>query len=506
MIFRSAPFGVLVWIIFVICGCGGSGNEGESGYEEAVVGPIKGDRIKKEEINEFLRQTSSSTSTDLQLTLNQEFPYSTDINYDPHVDTVFVGSVNGGGFSNDMVFGFSIIFPKDHIIVNGKCSPEIQLYLDSDMDAETGYSIGEIGADFMIVGQSGWLENTSIYSYGRPIGHSSFTVPSSTPGGSDWHPRLSQENNGSTISCKDGFTKDNTTLKYMVAGHSSSDLLNTESRGIVRTAYSTYGHTILSRPFYIPALTESSSNISDDTLETGLDDVGDNFRNAFLLSNSLDTEITITSEISDKNDIDMFLVYIPEDGIYTFKTHGDLNTEGYIWNENGDFLGHDYNSGTVDNFGIKAELSAGEVYIQVSAENSESGNYTLHGTKGGDINQIDIQGVWDYEVSITSCSNMLEQGEVTWSYHSGEYNMTLYSSNGLESSTCVHIGPYSANSKNGYLANNPISNNQFVSGLNEFMPDKDFQWEQAFFETSNKITLTGIYKSNYQAKIVFTRQ
>lgn len=240
--------------VVLLTGCGGGG-----GDDSEVASPIDGDRIKKEDINDFLDQKSSATSIELQQTYKKEFPTQYETDYSPKIDTVLVGVAEGGGFSNDIVFGVSAIFPEDYVLWNGPCDGAIQLYLDTDMNADTGYAIDDIGVDFIVVGNGYLLDDSGVYYYDSS---SDNFVSNEFPGGSSlWQPRFSQGNNGYVSSCIDGDTPGNITIKRMVSVYSSSDLLNTESRGIIRIDRV---NRLQTNAFHIPALTQTDSDSNSD--------------------------------------------------------------------------------------------------------------------------------------------------------------------------------------------------------------------------------------------------
>lgn len=233
---------------FLLIACGGDEADTSTGY-------IQGERLTVQRVDDFLTENSIFES-ELINVYSTYFPLETELEPSCEddiscggvkvINTVVVGKVSGAGFFNDVVFGFSGYDQKPINI-------EIQmakLYLDTDMNKNTGYKVNEIGADVMLVSdsQSGvyiW-KNEEVDRRNEEFGIDS-----------QWWPRETNGNTGAFHS--NSLSNSHRNMQHIAAVYSSSDLLESESRAVARMTYSTYG-SVTSGSFYIPGLSLSDNS------------------------------------------------------------------------------------------------------------------------------------------------------------------------------------------------------------------------------------------------------
>ena len=105
-----------------------------------------------------------------------------------------------------------------------------------------------------------------------------------------------------------------------------------------------------------------------------LDDHGDTTAEATAVDSGSSTQGTIGSS----DDVDYFMIQVPEEGLIAAYTTGSLDTVGRLHNEDGSIDVSDDDAGTGSNFSLDVLVSAGTYYIEVEGFDGATGDYTLH--------------------------------------------------------------------------------------------------------------------------------
>jgi len=95
--------------------------------------------------------------------------------------------------------------------------------------------------------------------------------------------------------------------------------------------------------------------------ETYTDDHG----SCFSAASPLTVGIDMDGEIEVFGDRDYFSVTVDAEALVSFATSGDTDTFGFLYDENGDYLCYDYDSGTNSNFSFQCALFPGNTYYLV---------------------------------------------------------------------------------------------------------------------------------------------
>ena len=112
--------------------------------------------------------------------------------------------------------------------------------------------------------------------------------------------------------------------------------------------------------------------------EESTDQVEDDHGNTRATATRIEVNTTTSGRIDESTDIDIFRVEVGSDGELLVYTTGSLDTEGRLANSTSTVDLTDDNSGTDQNFHIRADASAGTYYIDVSAKAGATGQYQLH--------------------------------------------------------------------------------------------------------------------------------
>ncbi|MCB4745192.1 MAG: PPC domain-containing protein [Sulfurovum sp.] len=137
--------------------------------------------------------------------------------------------------------------------------------------------------------------------------------------------------------------------------------------------------------YYVMVKDRSRSKTGDYTLlshfvpgQTQQAQGSDDHNNTKDGATSIDLNSTTSGSIETAGDVDWFKIVIPSrGGVLTVSTTGTIDTEGYLYDENGNQL--EFNDdGLFPNFGISKSLTAGTYYVKVDGFNSNViGNYSL---------------------------------------------------------------------------------------------------------------------------------
>lgn len=148
--------------------------------------------------------------------------------------------------------------------------------------------------------------------------------------------------------------------------------------------------------------------------------------------------------------------------------------------------------------GIGIHYSSLDVYVRLVRDATEP---TDEVEQPETINIVDT---WSYILTYDACPNLSEEGTSTWAYHSDGYSLSTYTSNQIDPRSCSYIGSDdSDDAGNHYPASNPITSEEFESGLNNY--DSNYSWYNTQFESKNRISLMGTVINTYSATIIFTR-
>ena len=93
---------------------------------------------------------------------------------------------------------------------------------------------------------------------------------------------------------------------------------------------------------------------------------------------------SVTGEIEEGDDEDLFRVDVAQSGTLTLYTTGSLDTLGELLAGDGSFLAADDDSGTRGNFRIVHHAVPGTYYIKVGSYSRRTGAYTVHAELEGD--------------------------------------------------------------------------------------------------------------------------
>jgi len=106
------------------------------------------------------------------------------------------------------------------------------------------------------------------------------------------------------------------------------------------------------------------------------DDHGDTFGTATVVSIGDAT----SGALEVAGDLDYFRFEVTETAKYAFYSRGNLDVEGYLYNEFSSLIASNRDGGELDNFRIVEILSPGTYYLEVSADFSgnDTGNYTIY--------------------------------------------------------------------------------------------------------------------------------
>ena len=105
-----------------------------------------------------------------------------------------------------------------------------------------------------------------------------------------------------------------------------------------------------------------------------LDDHGDTTAEATAVDSGSSTQGTIGSS----DDVDYFMIQVPEEGLIAAYTTGSLDTVGRLHNEDGSIDVSDDDAGTGSNFSLDVVVPAGTYYIEVEGFDGATGDYVLH--------------------------------------------------------------------------------------------------------------------------------
>lgn len=111
------------------------------------------------------------------------------------------------------------------------------------------------------------------------------------------------------------------------------------------------------------------------------------------------------------------------------------------------------------------------------------------GIDGGGGSNIDITGTWTYKAEIEGCSS-IESGTYTWTYGNGQYDLAVFVEYGVNPNTCAISLMNQTCDDEGFPASNPISKNEFLSGMNDFYCSDGFvDYDIVEFVNSDKIIM-----------------
>lgn len=132
----------------------------------------------------------------------------------------------------------------------------------------------------------------------------------------------------------------------------------------------------------------AEDNIDEILLYVLNDRTGEDFDNAFIAQANQKCNVTIS-----EYDQFVYFEFVPKYSIiYNFYSTGNLDTHGYLYNNDKLQLKNDGNSGDRDNFNISYDLIAGETYYLAVKCNSQCGDFAVHIEESVDyiINEITI--------------------------------------------------------------------------------------------------------------------
>ncbi len=126
----------------------------------------------------------------------------------------------------------------------------------------------------------------------------------------------------------------------------------------------------------VAAFEDNTGQYSLHSFFTLADDHGDTFSTATLINQ----DVGLFASMDSSSDVDVFELNISsilDGGKLTLESFGDLDLVGELFDENGQLLFSDNNTGTANNFRIDTYLFNGKYFLAVRANGSQTGSYEL---------------------------------------------------------------------------------------------------------------------------------
>ncbi|MCB4763637.1 MAG: pre-peptidase C-terminal domain-containing protein, partial [Sulfurovum sp.] len=150
---------------------------------------------------------------------------------------------------------------------------------------------------------------------------------------------------------------------------------------------------VIAGTYYVSVKHSSASSTGHYTLISQF--ISDDHGNTKAKATSIDLNSTTSGSIEIDRDKDWFKIQIPSRGTLVVETTGSTDTNGSLYNVDGDEIATDDNNGSDNNFRIEHNVTAGIYYVKVKHSSASStGSYELVSDDiGGKMNNCRISQI-----------------------------------------------------------------------------------------------------------------